>query len=236
MTSLTPARRRPAALLAVTSAGLLLSGCSLNAPNTAIQPYAPADGLQAELGEVLVRNMLVVSEGEGEPGLLVGALVNRGQEDVTVSLEVGETSVEVDVPVGVSVALGTEQDRPDGEIGSIASEVVEIDEVEPASGGNLELTVTAPAGSAVLQVPVLPPTGAYDGYAPGDTSDGDGSEQDAAVDEQEESEEQEGSGAEPSGEPTDGSSAEPSGEPSGESSAAPGELGVAEPSDPAGQG
>ena len=237
MTSLTPSRRRPAALLAVASAGVLLSGCSLNAPNTAIQPYAPADGLQAELGEVLVRNMLVVSEGDGGPGVLVGALVNRGQEDVTVSLEIAGTTTEVDVPVGVSVALGTEADRPDGEIGSIESETVELDQVEPPAGGNLELTVTVPAGSSVLEIPVVLPTGAYDGFLPGDgessgTSEQDAAERERSEQEQSEQEQSEQESGEPSSEPSDGASAEPS----ADSSAGPSELEVAEPSDPSEQG
>ena len=163
VTPLTPARRRPVALLvAAASAGLLLPGCSFLSPDTSLKPFAPADGLQAELGDVLVRNMLVVSEGDGEPGLLVGALVNRGEEDTTVSLEVGETAVDIDVPAGVSVAIGTEADRPDGEQSTIVSETVEIDAVEPAAGDVVELTVTdAQAGSAALQVQVVLPTKWY---------------------------------------------------------------------------
>jgi hypothetical protein len=161
----TSARRRTAALLAAASAGLLLPGCSLWAPNTAIQPYAPADGVQTELGDVLVRNMLVVSEGDGGSGLLVGALVNRGEEDVTVEVQVSGTTVEVEVPAGASVALGRSADRPDGEQSTILSETVQVEEVEAAAGGAVDLTVTdAVAGRAQLRVPVVLPEGDYDGY------------------------------------------------------------------------
>lgn len=148
------------------SAGLLLSGCSFQAPNTAIQPYAPADGLQAELGDVLVRNMLVVSPGDGEAGLLIGALVNRGQEDTTVEVQVGGTTGEVDVPAGASVALGLEQDRPDGELSTILSETFEVDEVEAAAGGAVDLRVSDPVfGSTQLRVPVVLPEGDYAEFA-----------------------------------------------------------------------
>ena len=168
MTILTPSRRRPAALIAAVSAGLLLPGCSFWAPNTAIQPYAPAEGLQAELGDTLVRNMLVVSEGDGAAGVLVGALVNRGEEDTVVQVEVGDTSVEIEVPAGVSVALGRERPRPDTEASTIVSERVEIDEVDPIAGGVIDVTVTDPTfGSADLRVPVKLPEGPYAEFSPG---------------------------------------------------------------------
>ena len=77
--------RRPARRRRASAGGLLLSRLLvLGARTPRLEPYAPSDGLQAELGDLLVRNMLVVSEGDGAPGLLVGALVNRGDDDATV--------------------------------------------------------------------------------------------------------------------------------------------------------
>lgn len=166
MTFLTTAHRRTATALAVASAGLLLSGCSFREP-TAIKPYAPADGLQAELGDVLVRNMLVVSEGDGAAGLLVGALVNRGDEDTTVEVQIGGTTAEVDVPAGGSVALGRGADRPDGELSTILSEVLEVSEVDAVAGTAVDLSVTDPVfGTAELRVPVVLPEGDYAEFVP----------------------------------------------------------------------
>jgi len=165
---LTPLRPRSAALLAAAAAGLVLSGCSFSSPDTSLQPYAPADGLQTEMGDVLVRNMLVVSEGGGEPGLLVGALVNRGQEDTIVQVEVADTSAEIVVPAGVSVVLGLERQRPDTEAATIVSERVEIDEVQPIAGDVIDLTVTEPSfGTAELRVLVALPEGQYAEFSPG---------------------------------------------------------------------
>jgi len=164
---LTPLRPRSAALLVAASAGLVLSGCSFSSPDTSLKPYAPSDGLQTELGDVLVRNVFVVSEGGGEPGLLVGALVNRGEEDATVGVEVGGTTAEIEVPAGASVTIGADVDRPDGEQSTVLSETVEVDEVEPAAGDVIELTVTdSVAGSRVLRVPVLLPDGPYADLVP----------------------------------------------------------------------
>lgn len=223
MTSQTPTRRRPAALAAVVLAGLLLPGCSFWAPNTAIQPYAPADGLQAELGDVLVRNMLVVSEGDGEAGLLVGALVNRGQEDVTVELELGGTSAELEVPAGVSVAIGSETDRPDGEQSTIVSETVEIEEVSSPAGGSLDLTVTAPAGSTLLQVPVILPTGPYEGLVPGGGRESGSSETGSPSEDSEQDSADEDASEQESSEPeaTEQESSQP--ERSGQATSGPGE-------------
>jgi len=164
---LTPPRPRSAALLVAASAGLVLSGCSFYSPDTSLKPYAPSDGLQTELGDVLVRNVFVVSEGGGEPGLLVGALVNRGEEDATVGVEVGGTTAEIEVPAGASVTIGADVQPPDGEQSTALSETVEVDEVEPAAGDVIELTVTdSVAGSVVLQVPVQLPDGPYADLVP----------------------------------------------------------------------
>ena len=162
-----PLRPRFAALLVAASAGLMLSGCSFFAPTTSLEPYAPAEGLQTDLGEVMVRNMLVVSEGGGEPGLLVGALVNRGEEDVTVGVEVGGTTAEIEVPAGASVTIGAAVEPPDDGQPTTLSETVEVDEVGPAAGDVIELTVTdSAAGSVVLQVPVQLPDGPYADLVP----------------------------------------------------------------------
>ena len=160
-------RPRSVALVLAASAALVLPGCSFYSPDTSLKPYAPSDGLQTRVGDVLVRNVFVVSEGGGEPGLLIGALVNRGEEDATVSLEVGGTTAEIDVPAGASVTLGAPTESPDSEESTLLSETVEVDEVEPEAGDVVELTVTGPgAGSVVLRVPVQLPDGPYADLVP----------------------------------------------------------------------
>lgn len=139
--------------MAVASA-VLLAGCSFTSDDVTLQPYAPSDGLQVDLGDVLVRNVLVVSEGAGEPGVLSGTLVNRGDTDVTVVVEVGGTTAEIDVPTSQSVVLSP--------LGDEDGETVVMDSVEPPSGGVLDVSFSDPEGdSAVLTVPVVLPEGPY---------------------------------------------------------------------------
>jgi hypothetical protein len=154
-------RRRVPRALAVTSAvavsATLLGGCSLWARDLTLEVYAPSDGLQSDdLGDVLVRNVLVVSEGSGEPGVVSGALVSRADQDTDVLVEVGGASEVVAVGAGETVFLG----GPDGE-------QVVVDAVEEAAGGAVEVRFTsAEAGAVTMVVPVQLPEGPYEDITP----------------------------------------------------------------------
>lgn len=150
MASARPSRRpgswtRPSTAAAV--AALALAGCSATNPITTAVPYNVVDGVQETLTDtVAVQNLLVVSSGEGEPGVMVGAVANEGREDVEVTLEIdGGGSVTVDVPARGTVLLGGD----DGE-------EVEIDSVGVAPGALLTVTASTPGGGDVpIQVPVF---------------------------------------------------------------------------------
>ncbi|MGJ7441114.1 hypothetical protein [Aquipuribacter sp. MA13-6] len=171
MTSLTsttsrPGRRALAPVAAAVAAGLLLGGCSFTSRDLTLEPYAPSDGLQVDLGEVLVRNVLVVSEGSGAPGVLSGALVNRGDEDAVVQVEVGATLAEVDVAAGETVFMG-----PSGEQ---EGELVLVEAVDTVAGGVIAVGFTDPASdSATLEVPIVLPEGPYAEITPPAGTGGD---------------------------------------------------------------
>ena len=78
--------RRTGALVA--AAGLALAGCSVNSPTTTNIEYAPADGVELD-GEVVdVRDLLVVSQGDGAPAVISGSVINTSAEPVTVTVSV----------------------------------------------------------------------------------------------------------------------------------------------------
>ncbi|MDQ0617053.1 hypothetical protein [Arthrobacter globiformis] len=84
---------------AALSAGLLaLTGCGyVNAQQTSHQ-YAASDGTRAEVGPVQLRNMLIVSAGENQPGRVIGAVYNSSSKDVKVTLK-GAEGAQTEVPV-----------------------------------------------------------------------------------------------------------------------------------------
>ncbi|MPV36303.1 hypothetical protein [Georgenia subflava] len=74
----------------LTAAALLatLAGCSVANPITTQLEYAPSDGVRVELSEnVSAENLMILTRGEGREGHLLGAVVNRSDEDVAVEIE-----------------------------------------------------------------------------------------------------------------------------------------------------
>lgn len=81
------------------SIGLLgLTGCGyVNAQQTSHQ-YASSDGIRADVGPVQLRNMLIVSAGDNQPGRVIGAVYNSSSKDVKVTLK-GAEGAQTEVPV-----------------------------------------------------------------------------------------------------------------------------------------
>lgn len=84
---------------AALSIGLLgLTGCGyVNAQQTSHQ-YAASDGTRADVGPVQLRNMLIVSANENQPGRVIGAVYNSSSEDVKVTLK-GAEGAQTEIPV-----------------------------------------------------------------------------------------------------------------------------------------
>lgn len=160
-----PTRRLTASTAALTAAlgSLVLSGCALRSPVQSIKPYQPSDGVVANLDTLAVRNLLVVSEGNGKPGVLSGALVNNGTTEVDVTFTPANAttpSEPVPVPPGQLVKLGNDA-------GAVH---VQISAVAAAAGANLLMSVTTPqTGPSTLNVPVLSPTLEYATITPSAT-------------------------------------------------------------------
>ncbi|GAA4414564.1 hypothetical protein GCM10023169_00040 [Georgenia halophila] len=150
----TTPRTRLAALGAAAVA-TLVGGCSFANPITTAQAYAPSDGIRVPISdEVSVENLLVLTEGAGETGYVLGAVVNHTSEEVEVSLTLGEEAA----PIPVTV-------EPEGEVNFTGAGLT-LEEVAVAPGATLTSVVsTGSAGELAVDVPVLdgtlPP---YDRY------------------------------------------------------------------------
>ena len=136
--------RRP---LAVVVLALALAGCSETNPIQTDRPYAAADGVRVQLGDVRAENLLAVTSAAGAKGALSGALVNGGADDTDVTLTVGDSTQKVAVPAHGSVLIGT---------GTDTGTQLPLPTVSAAPGALLDVTISTPAAGTIhVQVPVL---------------------------------------------------------------------------------
>jgi hypothetical protein len=89
------------------------SGCAMITYQATTEKYDASDGVPADVGALDIRNILVVSE-DGRDGNLVMTVVNTGDDDVTLEVQVvdGNSSVELDIDAGETIALGTDEEEP----------------------------------------------------------------------------------------------------------------------------
>lgn len=136
-----------------------LGACQMASPITTDMSYDAADGVSVDLEDVVIRDLLVVSEGNGASGVVSGLVVNKGTEEVTLTLQAEDEALtpEVTVAPGTSVRLdGT--DPLTGEAG----EPVTVPALQGGAGSSLTLRFATSAGAAdSALVPVLSPTGPY---------------------------------------------------------------------------
>lgn len=148
------------AALAATAIGAtgLLSGCTYTSDATAIKPYQAADGYSAQFrfgdGEVRLRNVLIVSAGQGKPGALIGALSYTGSAPVTLSIT-GIMGSRLTVRPGESTTLGSPE----------ASPVFDAVTVPPGAHEQVEFE-TAEGARFSISVPVVPPRDYYSSLSP----------------------------------------------------------------------
>jgi len=142
-------------LVAAALAGVaLLSGCQVMSPIQTNVPYQPADGVAVDLGEVQIRDLVVVSGAKGEVGTLSGMVVNQGNSPITITFAAGATG-----PPTSAVAPADSQTRLSGVEGTTPATLPAIG---VAPGGILKVTVSTPAsGTSEVLVPVLLPDGYY---------------------------------------------------------------------------
>ena len=172
-----PVRR--SALAVVTSAAVLgVAGCSVFSPPTVLKPYAPSDGSQTAVGGVEVRNVLLVSSGVDQPGVLSAVLVNSGDEaaDVSVSVDVDagsptterftvaqNASLHIGDPGAVAVA-GAPTDDDAGAQEQVAW--LQVPQVPVVPGQTVPVTFTVDGQDASVNAQVLRPCFEYAAVTP----------------------------------------------------------------------
>ncbi|WP_258806062.1 hypothetical protein [Pseudarthrobacter sp. NS4] len=142
-------RAKVALTAAALGVGLLTSGCGyINSQQTAEQ-YQSSDGIITDLGPLQLRNMLIISAGEDQPGRLLGAVYNTSAEDVKLTVNGAEGS-QTEVPVKAN-SYTLLNDSSDEAILSTTGGI-------PGSLVDLEITEDGTNASNTVRVPVLDTT------------------------------------------------------------------------------
>lgn len=142
-------------------AGALLatSGCGYiyKQPTTIV--YSASDGQMVNLTEgnkevVQFRNIMVISSAEGEPGRVLGTILNQSEKDATISLGFPGETLTVKIPAGKEVRLEDDSNE------------LLLKSTEAGPGLTLKTTVSSDVtpDSSEFLVPVL--DGTLDEYAP----------------------------------------------------------------------
>lgn len=87
-----------------------LTGCTFGATQSTLQPYDPSDGIGTNVGDVQIRNALLISD-DGEVATLSVNLINSGAQNVALQVswesDTGRTSENVSLDAGSTLSLGT---------------------------------------------------------------------------------------------------------------------------------
>ncbi|WOQ69085.1 DNA modification methylase [Microbacterium limosum] len=152
-------RLAPFAVIAAVLIGT--TGCNLTAPQATTIQYAPAEGVNAASGDVLVRNAVIVSD-DGVDGNFLAAFVNEGSEPQVVTIEYGEgaakTTETFRIAARSAVSLGADvpASATDGESVLADAEPILFTDIDTLPGATMPVYFQAgDAEGNLVQVPVL---------------------------------------------------------------------------------
>lgn len=139
----TSSRGRSRVLAAATLASAAaLAGCGI-APSEIVN-YPASDGVDLTLGSLQADNLLVLTAAENDPGTLIGALTNNGDQAMTVKIGLPASPTAVPVAAHSTTLIGPQHTT------------IALASVPAAPGALVELSIDSDvAGTASLQVPVL---------------------------------------------------------------------------------
>lgn len=141
--------------VAALGAALALSACQTQSPIQTDQAYAPADGVAVDLGSVQLRDLVVISSGKDQPGVLSASVSNTSNDIQRLAFALPQAQ-----PVYARAAANSET-----RLSGVSQ--VQLPSVPVSPGDVVQLTVQSPtAPAAVVTVPVLPASGYYATLAP----------------------------------------------------------------------
>jgi hypothetical protein len=80
---------------------LTLTGCGFVTPVATMKPYDPSDGVGTDIGDLALRNILLIAN-ENSEATLVMTVVNRADDDIVLNLQYGDADVRVTKSITVA--------------------------------------------------------------------------------------------------------------------------------------
>lgn len=149
--------RKFAAVAIAAAVALGTTGCTFNSPVASLKAYDPSDGVNATVGKIQVRNLMILTTATGQAAIF-GSLVNQNSDAQATDVELHAHS-DVSTPeIPVSVGAGEKLD-----LGYNGGQALPIT-FSPKPGTLVEMHVTVGADKVTLNVPVL--DGTFKEYAP----------------------------------------------------------------------
>ncbi|MET0885824.1 MAG: DNA modification methylase [Mycetocola sp.] len=116
-----------ASVVLAASVVLGTSACNLVAPQATTKHYDPSDGVSGRVGDVKIRNAMIIMGEDGTDGNLVASVTNGGDSQ-SLSIQFGEgtgDTITENIPEQATVSFGSDDERPillegiDAEAGSM---------------------------------------------------------------------------------------------------------------------
>lgn len=128
----------------VAAALLGATGCSLVSEQATTKPYVAGDGINADIGPLDLRNILLIAPAEGKPGTLLGTVFNTSDSDVQLTIKGDSETVTITV-AGDDKFVFEDKDTENGTLQGI-SEI---------PGSLVDLPMTVNSETVEVKIPVL---------------------------------------------------------------------------------
>ncbi|HET8987514.1 MAG TPA: hypothetical protein VFN43_03295 [Humibacillus sp.] len=162
-----PFVRRAIAIGAGLAVAGVTAGCQVNNPVTTDIQYAPADGVPANVGELAIRDLVLVGDGTGSVAIS-GNAINKGAEAMTVQIAVQPNATE---PATAPPQGGSELQLGPREQVDLATKGLQLSGVSSKPGTVVPVSVTSSTGgTTIVSVPVLPAVDHYATVTPAPTT------------------------------------------------------------------
>ncbi|MET0741452.1 MAG: hypothetical protein ABWZ26_07895 [Candidatus Nanopelagicales bacterium] len=153
---------RALAMSACSFAFVVTTGCAAGFDAPTEEEYAPGDGVIGQVGDLKLRNVLLVTDVDDENAAVIGVVVNDGlEDDRLVGLAVDGEQVRAELPAEVEAGQTLSIGPVDADLVATAARI----DFEAGDFVEVEFEFDS-AGTITLQALALAPRGIYEDYAP----------------------------------------------------------------------